>query len=261
MTNNQTQFINWIKKFSPETYQDVIAEIGAITDTAEGYKAFLHSVIRNGPKYFGKEDLNFFNINIDLASRNLAPNTYLRKQRNTIIKQPTPLYPPPKYYPPPTEFIQPVIPPRNGGPAIVTGKPSLGPIAIVSTKERNQQKFLEWVKSYSPALYAAAIARAGTLTGWFDWFGDFTGALVDLAPAYLGFKGQKEMLDIQMDRAREGQPPLPQEIYQPGYTPPVGTRPPPVTTVTRPTTGINWQQMMPWLLGGGVLLGFMMMRR
>lgn len=94
MTNFQMQFIDWIKGFSPETYRDVIAEIGAITDTPEGYKSFLYSVARNGAKHFrgSKEDLSNFNTNINLINRGNQPNMYVRAQPKPTSNNQTDIY-------------------------------------------------------------------------------------------------------------------------------------------------------------------------
>lgn len=283
MKPNQIDFIEWIKNFVPRGYKDAIELIGSITDSPAGFNQFLIAVAKNSAKYLRQPNTGYLNTNMNLVTRGLPINFFKRKNDISIpptikphsilptIKPHIPIIPPtspyfkplkpiengytrPVLFPvPPVSYTLPFKPvlPRNGTPAIITEVPGLDPIELITTKEINQQKFLQWVKRNHPALYSAAISRAGTLTGWFDWFGDVTDALKDIAPDYLKFKAQEQMLDIQMERARQGQEPLPdQPGYQPGYQP--GTQPRP---------GIDWKQIMPWLLGSGVLLGFMMMRR
>lgn len=90
-----------------------------------------------------------------------------------------------------------------------------------------RRRLARWVKSAYPELYAATMRRAehaaknGTL-GQADSGGNerslldrFTSTLEKLAPTYLQYKTQKDILDVQLERARQDLPPLETGQYAP----------------------------------------------
>ncbi len=85
---------------------------------------------------------------------------------------------------------------------------------------RPQKQFLHWMKLNQPAVYAAATRSANetaTLgaadttpapTQGQGWWGNFIDAAKQLVPVIVQAKSQKDILDVQLTRARQGLPPL-----------------------------------------------------
>ena len=89
-------------------------------------------------------------------------------------------------------------------------------------KIRDRRQFINWLKRWSPKLYADAKAKAdlveqgeATLGGLGGWWDSFTESLTDLGGKYVQFQTQKEILDAQMERMRQGLPPLQTSEYAP----------------------------------------------
>lgn len=66
---------------------------------------------------------------------------------------------------------------------------------------------------------------------WGSFFSDLATGVVDLAPQYLQYKQQGDMLDLQIERARAGLPPIDASKYQ---TPPYAPQQPPPTQAPAP---------------------------
>lgn len=85
--------------------------------------------------------------------------------------------------------------------------------------KRNQKKFVEWLAKRHPKLAKRALrevqkqAAMGTVDGFFD---TLVGAVQKIAPVVVQAKAQKDLLKVQMDRAKAGQPPLEAAQYSPG---------------------------------------------
>jgi hypothetical protein len=111
----------------------------------------------------------------------------------------------------------------------------------------NQKKFVQWVERKHPKLYQAALNKTGGgLSGEDDssWWSGFTESLVELGPAYLGYKKQKQEMDIELARAKAGLPPS-------GY--PVQT-PPVVRRQSNP-------YLMPIMIGGVALVAIFLLKK
>lgn len=123
-------------------------------------------------------------------------------------------------------------------------------------KIRDRRQFINWIKRWSPGLYAAAKAKAdlverneATLGGLSGWWETFTEGLTDVAGKVIQFKTQKEILDAQMERMRQGLPPL----QTSEYAPTIAIKPDPGTT--REITGAigaGFGSLLPWIVAGGV---------
>lgn len=97
-------------------------------------------------------------------------------------------------------------------------------------RARNEQRFVQMMKKTHPRLYALAKQRAGeppaglgalgqktttTADTAGTWFSRFTDTVTSLAPTYLQYQSQKELLQIQLERARQGLAPLETSQYAP----------------------------------------------
>lgn len=79
-----------------------------------------------------------------------------------------------------------------------------------------QQEYVKFVQSKYPKVYKAAIEKVRGDMGDFDWsgmFGSFTKAVSDVAPQILQLKQQRDMLKLQTERAKRGQPPIDTQSY------------------------------------------------
>lgn len=119
---------------------------------------------------------------------------------------------------------------------------------------RARKQFLTWLKKWQPQLYARAVASAnqsarqpgglGQLHGWWD---DLSAKLSDLGGKYLQFKTQKEILDAQLERTKQGLPPF--ETAH--IAPTIAIRPDPGTTAQiTGAIGVGMERLLPWVIGG-----------
>jgi hypothetical protein len=103
-----------------------------------------------------------------------------------------------------------------------------------------------WMRQKMPAFYQ--IVRQSNVPLAAVDFGNILDKVTDLGSAYLQYDAQKDLLRLQVERARAGLPPLDTAAYTPGVN--VG--------LTDSTT----QDITRWILiGGGVLLAFVLLRR
>lgn len=130
-----------------------------------------------------------------------------------------------------------------------------------------QNAYMKWLRGFSPHLYKYAdeqIQSQMQATGLgFDWGGVFSSiaeGVGKIAPTVLQLRQQRDMLKIQTQRAKEGQPPIDTTQYQVIATPTpqanvvVPNAPYPVRSSFNPA----------FLIGGALGLGlliFLMSRR
>lgn len=144
-------------------------------------------------------------------------------------------------------------------------------------RARNQQRFVQMIRKTHPRLYAIAKARVGepptgaglgqiTKNGTTEtassWFSRLTDTLTTLAPTYLQYKSQKELLEIQLQRAQEGLPPLETSQYAPAVQ--IGLDPEQTREAIAAAgaqAGEFLRQPMVLAAGAGLLLLVMMRRR
>ncbi len=151
--------------------------------------------------------------------------------------------------------------------------------AAVNTSAANRA-LLQWIEqSYGPELAELVAVRAQQLAarnavpanglgqaeddepaGWFE---RITDAVTEIAPKYLEYRQQAEILDVQLDRAREGLPPLRTDEYAPSVQ--LGLDPETVERIAdeaaRRAAGAGQALMQsPALWIGAGVLGFMMLR-
>lgn len=113
------------------------------------------------------------------------------------------------------QYGSPLVPRDPGGSlsALAPGGPAPAKV------EAAQKKLIAWVQKNYPALYDAAVRRVGTtppnLGAEESWLDKITNAFTAIAPEYLRAKAQKDLLEVQLDRARAGLPPLDSTQYAP----------------------------------------------
>lgn len=132
---------------------------------------------------------------------------------------------------------------------------------------RNRFKFINWVKTKHPDLYSKIISRIGNqpqaLNGLgkdsgSSWFDSFSTVLNSLGTSVLQYKAQKKLMDMQMQRAQSGLPPLQAAEYAPVIRTQVETGP--ETRKVIADTGSKI--MLPVAIGVGVIaLAFLMKKR
>ncbi len=148
-------------------------------------------------------------------------------------------------------------------------------------RARNEQRFVQMIKRTHPRLYAIAKARIGeppagmgglgqkivsgepTVTATTStWFSRLTDTLTTLAPTYLQYQSQKELLEIQLQRAQQGLPPLETTQYAPAVQ--IGLDPAQTREAIAAAGGQAadfLRQPMVLAAGAGLLLLVMMRRR
>ena len=132
-------------------------------------------------------------------------------------------------------------------------------------RNRNRFQFVHWVKKKYPDLYSKVIQKIGAqpqvMNGLGDtgdsWFSNFTGALTSLGQTVLQYKAQKKLMDMQMQRAQSGLPPLQAAEYAPAIK--VVTEAGPETR--RVVTETGNKLMIPLAIGGGLLVVALLMRK
>lgn len=85
--------------------------------------------------------------------------------------------------------------------------------------DASKAAFLQWLQDNDPFIFEVVKKRAGIDGGLgLDWGGLFTTAvntIKDIAPAVISAQGQKKILDLQIERARQNLPPLDTTNYMP----------------------------------------------
>ncbi len=130
---------------------------------------------------------------------------------------------------------------------------------------RNRQAFVTWVKNWAPDIYAAAKFKAdqeeltdGTLGQLAGWWESFSTSVTDLGGKYLQFQTQKEILDAQLERMKQGLPPLQTSEYAPtiAIKPDAGT-----TAEITGAIGAGFGRMLPFIAIGGVAFILLMRKK
>lgn len=144
-----------------------------------------------------------------------------------------------------------VYPPGMRGLAATGVDARRAPPAFV--KPAAARKFLDWIRASHPKLYADAVRRQSgkTLGAVEAKAADSTGdgpldrilsTIQTLAPTYLQARAQKELLDVQLDRMRQGLAPLSATQYMPGVQ----------LSVDPSMYAPQFETMKPWLIYGGL---------
>lgn len=112
--------------------------------------------------------------------------------------------------------------------------------------ETSVSQFFTWLQREMPGLYREVQTRGAALAA-ID-FGAILGNVKDIAQTYLTYDAQRRLVNLQLDRARQGLPPLDTENYSPSIN-----------------AGINQgtrNDITTWLLiGGAALVAVMLLRR
>lgn len=143
-------------------------------------------------------------------------------------------------------------------------------------KAQATKEFLGWLSHYSPELYAAVMeqvpqaamavsevphmmglgqnaTQAPTAPAEKPWWQKAIDVAGGLATTYLNYQAQKDVLDVQKERAKRGLPPITSDVYAPTIRHQVDI--PPEFKQAAMGTGTLLA------LGGGALLLFMMLNR
>jgi len=131
-----------------------------------------------------------------------------------------------------------------------------------------QESFINWVKVNDPMLYEIAKARFQLknegLSGIADFFKELVTTVKEVAPSIVNMQAQKKILDVQVNRAKQGLPPL--ETAQ--YTPAIRVEPVINADTQRAAQEIAVKTVqqgigelkVPLLLGAG-LIAFMLLKK
>lgn len=107
-------------------------------------------------------------------------------------------------------------------------------------------QFFNWLRGSFPQIYGAVKARGAPLAA-ID-LGNLLDNVKDVASAYLQYDAQKDLLKLQLERARAGLPPLDSSQYAPTIN--AGLAPATQGAVTQ------------WILiAGAILVGVMLLKR
>ncbi len=128
---------------------------------------------------------------------------------------------------------------------------------VKTVREKNRMRFIHWLKTYNPALYRKAIVRNrnSQLNGFGDFFTSVTDTIKNLAPTYIQTRAQRDLLRMQMERARAGMPPLNPIDYAPAVR--IETQVAPETRQAIQQTGKDIALPIALTVGGVMLLMFM----
>lgn len=137
---------------------------------------------------------------------------------------------------------------------------------------RAQLAFVTWLKQTHPAVYADAVGmsaeRDGTVSGLFDSlvsgiskidFGKLADGAMKAGTGLLALKSQKNILKLNLDRAKQGLPPLDAAEY--GQAPVIRTQIELEPEIAGGLAAGFREMQLPLLLGLGGLLAFLVLRR
>ena len=145
-----------------------------------------------------------------------------------------------------------------------TGRSRRAPTA--AERARNKQRFVQWMKKNEPRLYAIAKQKAGNPPAGLGqddspgWFERFTNTVTQLAPSYLQYKAQKEVLDLQLQRAQQGLAPLDTSEIAPSVQvslDPSQTR----QALAQGAARVGDVLSSPWVLGAAAVGVFLILRK
>lgn len=154
-----------------------------------------------------------------------------------------------------------------------------GSVVLKGSTEKNRARFLDWLRTYNPGLFRAAIAHAenwkdgvtaasgnpGALSGVAlgdtdssTWWQQLTSGITSMGTAYLAYEGQKNIIALNTQRASVGLPPLDPATGAPTVRTTVGLSP---ELMARLQSGGSWLvigavgiagiMLLKSLLGGG----------
>ena len=130
-------------------------------------------------------------------------------------------------------------------------------------------EFAQWLKANHPTIYRGALRRAsdGTLGnakggGIFsgDFWKKFGTAAVGLGTTYLTLKAQRDAMKINLERAKQGQPPIDTAAVAPVVRTQVQVEPEVVREITQSATAVAREGIDKTLLiGGAVAVGALLL--
>lgn len=148
-----------------------------------------------------------------------------------------------------------------------------GSVVLKGTTEKNRARFLDWLREYNPALFRASIkyaetwkegvkaaggspaALSGVALGDTDtstWWQQLTQGITSMGTAYLAYEGQKNIIQLNTQRAAQGLPPLDPTTGAPTIRTSVGLSP---ELMARLQTGGSWL-----VIGAVAIAGLMVLK-
>lgn len=83
----------------------------------------------------------------------------------------------------------------------------------------SKQAFIQWIKKNDPFLYKIAETRYKLqnpgMSGIADFFTSLVSTVKDVAPAVINMAAQRKVINLQIERAKQGLPPLDTAQYSP----------------------------------------------
>jgi hypothetical protein len=137
---------------------------------------------------------------------------------------------------------------------------AIGLKGLSATPPASVTAFLKWVRAEFPSLYAAAERRLAAGNDGAPGMSAvettatakpesaltrLVSTITSLAPQYLQYRAQQQLLDVQLDRARQGLPPLRPTDYAPAVQ----------LSVDPSMYSPALETLKPWLIYGGLALG------
>ncbi len=134
--------------------------------------------------------------------------------------------------------------------------------------DASKAAFLQWLQDNDPFLFEVVKKRAGMDGGLgFDWGGLFNtavGVIKDVAPAVISAQGQKKILDLQIERARQNLPPLDTTNYMPTVKIAADITPEneaAAIRIAQQTANDAAQKMKPYFFGGLALVAYLFFKK
>jgi hypothetical protein len=153
-------------------------------------------------------------------------------------------------------------PNQGNGPLGAASDPPLvsgdGTVVLKGTTEKNRARFLDWLRTYNPGLFRAAVKHAESWkegvkaaggaptalsgvalgdTSSSDWWTQLTQGITSMGTAYLAYEGQKNIIALNTQRAQVGLPPLDPTTGAPTVNTTVGLSP---QLMARLQSGGSW---------------------
>lgn len=197
----------------------------------------------------------------------LRPLYYLKRARKADVLASRRNYFREKYTPAPDEFLglHSVNFVNSIGDVAKMGNVTNRDVAGESDVLKARLAFLTWLRKNHPRVYADAVGASAQMGGIMDTisgalskidFGKISDGVAKAGTAYLAVKSQKDLLKLNLERAKTGLPPLDSTDY--GIAPTVRTE---IDVDPRLAAGLRDSMMMPLLFGGLALAAVLLLRR
>lgn len=137
--------------------------------------------------------------------------------------------------------------------------------------KQSEAQFVEWLRRNDPFLFLVAQKRmelnSGSGLGAIDFGAIFTNVvntIKDVAPSVIAAQGQKRILDLQIERARNNLPPLDTTNYMPSVKIAAEITPEneaAAIRIAQQTANDAAQKMKPYFFGGLALAAYLFFKK